>query len=78
MADGGTVLQNKITGCTLDPEGSIVKIFYEHSYLLDCRTGELSNLYKKHQECTISPTAVKREIRRAKHWRMVWESCSLT
>ena len=76
MAEAGKILQNRVNGCTLDSKGKIVKIHYECNYLLDCRTGEITNLYQKSKE-TISQAAIRREIQRAKAWRMVWD-CSAT
>lgn len=70
--------KNRVNGCTLDKKGKIVRIHYEGNLYLDTKTGILSNPYKKDLKDTLDAHAIEREIRRAEHWRLVWDHRSAT
>ena len=71
-------LKNRVNGCTLDRAGEIIRIHYEGNMYLDTKTGKLSNPYRKGLIGTLDAYAIKREIQRARNWRLVWEDCSVT
>ena len=70
--------KNRVNGCTLDKKGKIIRIHYEGNLYLDTKTGLLTNPYKKDLKDTLDGHAIEREIRRAEHWRLVWDNRSAT
>ena len=70
--------KNRVNGCTLDKAGKVIRVYYEGNLYLDTKTGIVSNRYRKKAVCSLDSSAIKREIRRAKYWRLAWDRCSAT